>query len=194
MPRRPKGVPAKPRGRPKGSKDTKQRKYNPRSGKNGNGNIYKTPCLCSWLVTYDPVIKFDARYKSTKAQALPEHVNRIAAHLYKHWGLAPSSDAVWEIGTKTGRVHAHWFMHKILWNKNDMSKMYKAIDIPRWKGESSCKYLTNYGKLVNDYKTGTFLTMKMRLFQPGNVPTSSYLDKDEKQWKHNISIIHRKNK
>ena len=192
MPRRPKGVPAKPRGRPKGSKDTKKRKYNPRSGKNGNGNIYKTPCLCSWLVTYDPVIKFDARHKSTEAQALPEHVNRISAHIHKFYGMAPTSDAVWEVGTKTNRVHAHWFMHKMIWNKSELSKMFKAIPVPQWKGYGACKYLTAYGKKLNDYKRGTFLTMSMRLFQPGSVPKSTYLDKDEKQYKHTISIIHRK--
>lgn len=175
-----------PGGRPPGSKDKVKRKFNKNSGKNGNRNFYKLPCICSTLVTYDPVVRHDNRRSTTEKEAQPEDVKRIARVIEKYWGLVPESEVTWEIGPTTGRVHAHWFMRKQLTTKAEMNAMFNP-PLGKERGHrTAMKWLTSLGLKINNYKKGTFCTWKHRFFQSDRYKTDDYVHKDFKRFNHSI--------
>jgi len=182
MPRQPRGG---SNGRPKGARDKSKRKFNPNSGQNGNGNFYKLPLHCSTLVTYDPVVRHDTRKKTTESEALPEHVKRITRYIEKRYGLKPESEVTWEVGPKTGRVHAHWFMYKHVTTKAELDALFKApAKAPQF--QTSMKWLMQIGMDTNGYKKGTFTTWKHRFFQTLKYKTDDYVHKCPMRWNQTL--------
>ena len=116
-------------GRPKGSKDKKQRAFNPKSGQNGANNFKKIPCYVTTLVTYDTKVKYDAtKYASLEEQVLAENMAIDGQDLIRFvegaYGTECVSQCHWEVGTKRSTVHFHALCRVLCKSKYDLDKFY----------------------------------------------------------------------
>lgn len=149
-------------GRPLGSKDKRKRKYNPKSGQNGNGNIYKTPCVAICMVTIDPKVKHDPR-QELSAQALPEVAEKLRRKL-EALQFTVLTDQFWEISAKRKAVHCHFICGRICVNRTQLNEMFYHHR-PDKERESMKRAICRYATFYNNQKKGTFGTWKVRLYQ-----------------------------
>lgn len=151
-----------PRGRPLGSKDKKPRNYNPISGKNGNGNMYKTPCVAICMVTIDPKIKRD-QIGTLAAQSCPFLADKVANKL-ETLGFTILTDQFWETSTKREAVHCHFMVGKICANRTQLTTVFHHYR-PDKERESMKRAVCRYATFYNNMKKGTFGTWNAKLFQ-----------------------------
>lgn len=173
-------------GRPKGSKDKQKRRYNPISGRNGNRNIYKTPCVAICMVTIDPKVKRDNR-KTLASQALPGVAEKMKTKL-ESLGFTILTDQFWEESAKRKAVHCHFLCGRICENRTQLNEVFHHHR-PGKDRESMKRAICRYATFYNNETKGTFGTWNIRLYQDPDVMFTN--PKTLKPWAESMPYLDR---